>query len=298
VPEPDPAPDDPAWDPLCADQPPRDPGDYDGRHDDHGGGTVAYPVGTDDDARGDRPGDPCGHAAHPAHAPPAQPASAPPAAVSRRLPMQVEVQVVISAATLLGSDEQPGMLRGYGAIPASVVRDIVDTAQATRSATADGAARASLRALFCDPTDGRLVAMGSVARCFTGPLRQFELCRDQSCRLTGGPIVDVEHIREHQHGGTTEAANGQSLGKLAHVLKDHPGVQVTALPPAEVGDGLDHLRVHAPDIEWRLPSGHRYRLAPPPALGHGSTPTPADQPDPQPASVGEQHVASLLAGFK
>jgi len=210
--------------------------------------------------------------------------------------MQVEVQVVISAATLLGSDEQPGMLRGYGAVPASVVRDIVDTAQDTGSAsTGNGAARASLRALFCDPTAGRLVAMGSVARCFTGPLRQFELCRDQSCRLTGGPVVDVDHIREHQHGGTTEAGNGQSLGKLAHVLKDHPGITVRALLPAQVGDGLDHLRIHAPDIEWKLPSGHRYRLTPPPALGHGSRPAPADPTDSQPASVGEQHFASLLA---
>ncbi len=284
LPDPDPDLDDPAWDRLCAEPPPRDPAGGERRDQDTGessGGPAAADPG--DHARGDPPDDPCGHTAHPAHAPPA---------LSRRLPMRVEVQVVVSAATLLGLDEAPGMLRGYGAIPASVVRDIVDAAQ---DGGADGAARSTLRALLCDPTDGRLLTMEAKSRLFAGPLRQFALCRDQHCRLTGGPVADVDHIHEHRHGGQTTAGNGQSLGKLAHVLKDHPAVRVTALPPVEVGDGLDHLRVHAPDLEWRLPSGHSYRLAPPPALGPGSHPTPADQTDPQPASIGEQHFAALLA---
>ena len=127
----------------------------------------------------------------------------------------------------------------------------------------------------------RLVAMDSTARCFTGGLRQFALYRDQGCRLAGGRIVDVDHITEHHHGGPTEAGNGQGLGKLAHVVKDHPAIGVTALPVEPVGDGLDHLRAHAPDVEWTLPTGHRHRSTPPPALGPGSRPHD-DQPRPGP----------------
>lgn len=200
-----------------------------------------------------------------------------------RLPARVELQVVISAATLLGLDDDPGMLRGYGAVPPSVVRDIVRSAQA-------GGARTTIRALFCDPVDGRLVAMDSAARLFTGDLRRFAVWRDQSCRLSDGRIVDVDHVLEHRHGGGTTAANAQSLGKLAHVLKDHPGIRVTTHPPPAGGDGLDRLRAHAPDVEWELPTGRTRRLAPPPALGLGSRPRP-----PRVESLGEQHLRALLA---
>jgi hypothetical protein len=191
----------------------------------------------------------------------------------------VEVQVVISAATLLGLDDQPGLLRGYGAVPAAVVRDIVDGADSNGSRTA-------LRALFADPVDGRLLAMGSNARFFTGGLRQFVVTRDQSCRVAGGRIVDVDHIVDFQDGGPTTAANAQSLGKLAHVLKDHPRVSVTALPPLVIGDGLDHLRVHAPDVGWTLPTGCCRIHAPPGVLGPGSQP---------PDSFLEQQLSAWLA---
>ncbi len=86
---------------------------------------------------------------------------------------------MISASTLLGLDDEPGMLRGYGAIPSEVLHDILNNSDST-------GAPARLRGLFCDPADGRLVAMDSTARCFTGGLRFFALWRDQDCRLSGG----------------------------------------------------------------------------------------------------------------
>lgn len=246
TPDAEPGLDDPAWDDFCAlDQPMDLPGDH-----------------------------PFGVSQPPAHAPPTR---------SPRLPLAAEVQVVISAATVLGLDDQPGMLRGYGAVPASVIRDIVSSAQA-------GGAPTTLRALLCDPVDGRLLAMDSSAQLFTGDLRNFATWRDQGCRVSGGQVVDIDHIREHRHGGQTAAANGQSLSKVAHVLKDHPGVNVTALPPLTAGDGLDHLRVHAPDVEWRWPSGHTHRCQPPAALGPGDRPHP-----PRSDSVGERHLAALLS---
>lgn len=212
------------------------------------------------------------------------PSSADPPA--KRLPLAVEVQVVISAATLLGIDDNPGLLRGYGAVPASVIRDIVDAADTSP-------ARTRLRALFCDPIDGRLIAMDSIARCFTGGLAQFALCRDQHSRLGAGRIVEIDHIRDHQHGGPTTAANAQALAKLPHILKDHPQITVTAQSPTCRGDGLDELRIHAPDIQWRLPTGRTHTSRPPPTLGPGSGPDPP--PDPHPDSPLEHHLARLLA---
>ncbi|MBA2738953.1 MAG: DUF222 domain-containing protein [Nocardioidaceae bacterium] len=198
-------------------------------------------------------------------------------APERRLPLHLEVQVVISAATLLGIDDAPGLLRGYGAVSADVIREIVDDADASGGRTV-------LRGLFCDPADGRLLAMDSTARLFSGGLRQFALNRDQLCRLSGGRIVDVDHVHEHQDGGPTSAANGQSLGKLAHVVKDHPGITVRTTNGLA---GLDRLRAHSPDIVWTMPTGHTYVRPPPPVLGEGSQPVDA--------SLGERHLRSLFA---
>lgn len=190
-----------------------------------------------------------------------------PAAPSWRLPTKVEVQVVISAATLLGLDDAPAMLRGYGAVPMDVVHEIVAAASGT-----------VLRGLFCDPVDGRLVAMDATTRCFVGGLRQFGMFRDQRCRLSGGRIVDVDHVVAVQQGGPTTAGNAQGLAKNPHVVKDHPGVSVEAETPQPAGDGLDELRCNAPAITWTMPTGHSYRLPPPPALDWGSRPSSLSAP--------------------
>ena len=199
--------------------------------------------------------------------PPTTESPPPPPERQWRMPAKVELQVVMSAATLLGLDDDPAMLRGYGAVPREVVHEIVESASST-----------ALRGLFCDPVDGRLVAMDAATRCFTGGLRQFELFRDQRCRLSDGRIVDIDHVVAVQDGGQTTAGNGEGLGKNPHVVKDHPGVSVSADPSAEVGDGLDELRRHAPTITWTMPTGHSYRLPPPPALGWGSRPSRLSAP--------------------
>jgi hypothetical protein len=48
---------------------------------------------------------------------------------------------------------------------------------------------------------------------------------------------------------------------------------VRSTPPPDPGrfTTLEQLHDNAPDIEWTLPTGHRYTTEPPPALGHGST---------------------------
>ena len=204
--------------------------------------------------------------------PPPEPGSLDPdESPPRRLPKDVEVQVVLQLSTVLGLDRDPGLLRGYGAIPPDVVADIVDSAELSGG-------RTTLRALFCDPLDGRLLAMESRARRFTGGLRQFGLYRDQSDRLTGGTIRDLDHIVAHETGGPTTAANAQGLGRRTHTLKDHPTIQAHILPPNPRRDGLDDHRAHAPDLRWTMPTGHHYDCPPPPVLGPGSDPAETDPP--------------------
>lgn len=81
--------------------------------------------------------------------------------------------------------------------------------------------------------------METTARRFTGPLRQFAIFRDQSCRLTGGRIRDLDHIYPAGDGGPTAACNAQALAKNAHVIKDHPSVRVRIKvhPPRPPGCG-------------------------------------------------------------
>ena len=244
-PDPDPAPDDPVWDSYL---PPPDPRPDPGRL-----RLVRDPDPSDPDE-------------------------------TWRHRLDVEVQVVVSLATVLGLDDAPGMLRGYGALPAATIREIVEVAEATGATT-------RLRGLFCDPVDGRLLAMESAAKLFTGGLRQFCAWRDQTDRLTGSRLSDIDHVHpRHQHGPTT-AGNGQGLGILTNrVIKQHPDVTVHTLPPAQRGDGLDRYRAHAPDIAWTLPSGHTHTRTPPPVLGPGSD--PADEP--HTGSAVEAHLFELV----
>lgn len=213
------------------------------------------------------------------------------------VPAKVELQIVMAASTLLGLDQEPALLRGYGAIPATIAAQIIDSAngahpgQRKARRTHMGAGTGVLlRRLICDPVDGRLIGMDTKTRRYDGPLRQFTVWRDQSCRLSDAPIADIDHISRHVDGGPTTAANGQALSKSTHVLRDHPEVSVRTMPPPH-GVPIDHaagrgdsqvsrLRRSAPDVEWTMPTGHAYLRRPPPALGWGSGATSHDPPPP------------------
>ena len=160
----------------------------------------------------------------------------------------VEVQVVISAATLLGLDSVPARLSGYGALPAGIAR---------------GLARGPdtfFRRLVTDPIEGRLLARGDRRYRIPKVLREAVIARDQCCRSPGSTarIREVDHVDDHAHGGRTCGANLQGFGVRSHHAKHHPGFDV-------VGDANG-------EVTWVTPTGHRYSSSPPPVLGHGSKP--------------------------
>ncbi len=100
---------------------------------------------------------------------------------------------MIAASTLLGLDNQPGLLRGYGTIPAGLARQIAEHAD-----------NPLLRRLFCDPIDGRLLGMDTATRCYTGTPRQFiywarpDMPPDRSRHQTRRPPHPPHRPRTHQ----------------------------------------------------------------------------------------------------
>lgn len=155
----------------------------------------------------------------------------------------VEIGIVIDAATLLGASNAPAEVVGHGPVAPSVADDIIGRAH-----------RLFYRRLVADPVDGSLVARDPRRRRFDGPLAAHLRARDRHrCRQPGCDcrIRDLDHVTAHVDGGPTTTANGQGLCKRSHTLKHLPGWSTTTRP-----DGT---------VEWRTPTGHVY-TSPVPAL--------------------------------
>jgi hypothetical protein len=146
----------------------------------------------------------------------------------------VEVQLVMSAETLVAGGDKPADLVGAGPIPAAVARNLV-----------------------ADP-DAKMWLMESKRRTFPKGLRRALQVRDRTCRTPwcGAPIRHADHVVPVSEGGTTSAANGQGLCEACNYAKQAPGWR--ARPgPAGAGD----------QVEITTPTGHTYTSHPPPLPG-------------------------------
>jgi hypothetical protein len=172
----------------------------------------------------------------------------------------VEVAVVVGADTLLGIDDEPGHLHGYGPIPAATARDLIARPE-----------RAWLRRLFSRPDSGDLVTMETRRRLFTDSQRRFLRLRDQTCRTPwcDAPIRHTDHVQPVENGGPSRLDNGASLCAACNYAKQAPGWQAE---PA----GRTRIVI-------TTPTGHRY---------HSRAPAPPGRP---PESALEQRLRQLLA---
>lgn len=149
--------------------------------------------------------------------------------------IDVEIGIAVSAETLLGADDTPAELDGYGPIAAGVLDDLISRAH-----------RTFYRRLITDPVDHTLIGRDPRRRRFDGPLNGFIRARDRHrCRQPGCDcgIGDIDHISDYAHGGTTTSSNGQGLCRRSHTLKHQPGWTVSA---------------RGRDTIWRTPTGHTY----------------------------------------
>jgi Domain of unknown function (DUF222) len=168
-------------------------------------------------------------------------------------PEPIAVDLVITDETLLGGDNAPAAVSGYGPIPASVARGLV------HKAVTDERSRCTLRRLYRHPKSGQLVAMESRSRIFPKGLAMFIGLRDQTCRTPycDAPIRHRDHAQPHHRDGPTSAENGLGECERCNYAKESPGWRVNA--------SNDESGVHT--AEFVTPTGHHYLSTAPPAPG-------------------------------
>ncbi|WP_406816583.1 DUF222 domain-containing protein [Mycobacterium sp. M23085] len=166
------------------------------------------------------------------------------------VPSPVAVNLVLSDETLLGGDDVPADICGYGPIPAAVARNMV------ANAVTDPRSRATLRRLYTHPRAGALVAMESQARLFPRGLAAFIALRDQRCRTPycDAPIRHRDHARPWVDGGSTTAENGLGLCESCNYVKENAGWRVTT--------SVDEMHTHT--ALFTTPTGRTYRSMAPP----------------------------------
>ena len=128
----------------------------------------------------------------------------------------ISVNVTIDLPTLLGLAENPGQLAGYGAIPASVARELA----------ADG----KWKRFVTDPQTGNLLDYGRQSYEPPQALIDFLIARDRTCRFPGcrrsAALSDIDHAQSWETGGRTSPDNLGALCRRHHRLKTHDGWKI------------------------------------------------------------------------
>jgi hypothetical protein len=165
--------------------------------------------------------------------------------LGRRLPDQhrrrPHIEVIIPASTLLGADNDPAELTGYGPIPAEMARRIAE----------DG----TWRRLLTDPVNG-IVLEASTSRHDPGTLvtetllARHPVCAWPGCNRTSRDC-DRDHTTPFAQTGTTTLTGLAPYCEYHHVIKDTPTWSWTSTSHP---DG---------SITLTTPTGHRYTTVPP-----------------------------------
>ena len=154
----------------------------------------------------------------------------------------VEAQIVVDLPTLLGLADHPGVLAGYGPVPADLAREWAGTAE-------------TIRRLVTDPVTGHLLDYGPRIRTAPARLRDYVVARDQTCTFPGCRIPATQADLDHDppwepdgSGGSTSAAHLGALCRHHHRLKTHTGWALQRAP-----DG---------STTWSSPAGRSYTVSP------------------------------------
>ncbi len=169
------------------------------------------------------------------------------------VPVPVAVHLVITDETLLGGDQTPARVPGYGPIPAAIA------CRLAADAAGDERSKATLRRLYRHPESGALVAMESRARFFPKGLARYIAVRDDTCRTPycDAPIRHTDHAVDHAARGPTSELNGQGTCEACNHAKQAAGWRTTT---RRERDGT-----HASEVV--TPTGARHRSKAPPLPG-------------------------------
>lgn len=173
----------------------------------------------------------------------------------------VRVNLLMTDASLFHGDDEPGLVPGFGPVPAAWAREQLG---------GEGA-EAWVRRLYTAPGSGDLVAMDSGSRQVPAGLAEFISLRDQGCcRMPwcDAPLRHDDHVVPVEAGGRTSAENLQGLCEAHNYAKQAPGWRMR--PPSGRGAGGAGV---AHEVEIRTPSGQVLRSrAPTPPGGRAGDP--------------------------
>jgi hypothetical protein len=166
------------------------------------------------------------------------------------------VNVTVDLPTLLGLQDNPAELAGYGPVPAELARILA----------ADG----RWRRMILDPQTGDLLDLGHTSYKPTAELSRFVRTRDRTCTFPccqrAADHGDLDHQRPYRQddpgNGGTDKANLHPPCRNHHVLK-HKGRWALRTNP-ETGRR-----------SWISPTGHSYTVEP---IDHRSPQAVADDP--------------------
>ncbi|MGH8861177.1 MAG: DUF222 domain-containing protein [Jatrophihabitantaceae bacterium] len=165
------------------------------------------------------------------------------------------VEIVVALSTLLGIDDQPGELGGYGPVPADLARRIAADPSGT------------WRRLVTDER-GRLVDYGRTRYRPPQDLTDFVIARDRSTRGLGrmrsARNCHLDHIEGWARGGTTGPANIHALDARSHVLKHDGNWRVERCPDGTTRWTTPRGNVHDKPAETYPVDRTRTRLEPDP----------------------------------
>ncbi|MGY4857388.1 hypothetical protein [Cryobacterium sp. AP23] len=173
------------------------------------------------------------------------------------------VMITVPVMTLLGLDEEPATLEGYGPISPEAARRITANAP-------------SFTRVLTHPESGVILSIDKKQQKITKGMRKVLRMRDETCRFPGcsRPAVksDIDHTQDRQYDGGTD------LDNLAHLCEGH--------------HRLKHLSqwsvIQEPGgvLVWTSPGNRTYRtdpanpIAPPrpklPTVGPKNRKRPAD----------------------
>jgi len=149
----------------------------------------------------------------------------------------VTLNLTLDLPTFLGLNENPGVLAGYGEIPASAARLLAKDAKWRRFIT--------------DPVTGNLLDYGRLTYQPPQPLIDFIVARDRRCRFPGcrqpARVCDIDHAIPWEEGGKTSKENLGLLCRRHHRMKTHGGWEL-----ASFEDG---------SCEWKSPEGNIFKVA-------------------------------------
>lgn len=146
------------------------------------------------------------------------------------------VNITIDLPTLLGLQENPALLAGYGPIPAHIARELAMDGRWKRFVT--------------DPVTGTLLDYGRETYEPPQALVDFVIARDRTCRFPGcrrsASGIDIDHAHPWDQGGETNPRNLGLLCRRHHRMKTHGGWKLVSNP-----DG---------SCDWTSPAGKEYHV--------------------------------------